>query len=157
MVFFQIVFAETILSWIWKLQEIWIVVANFILANKLNFCYGNYSREETICGSTVIENIWLYFSVNCGTTFSSFLKELSEFIKDTFWNILTFNRWYKKILSSFTRIFSEFFSWPIDTMTRFSLVSMIHVELVIMNVSNLPKTYIFFSSDFTKFCPIQQK
>ena len=54
----HIVSAETILFLIWKLQKIWIVAANFnFLHNKLNFCCGNYSREETIQGRKLFAEI----------------------------------------------------------------------------------------------------
>ena len=66
-VFTYIVSAETIIFWIWKLYEIWIVAANFIfLPNKLNFWCRNYSRAETIRGNTVLfhnqEMKLIYFS-----------------------------------------------------------------------------------------------
>ena len=57
-IFPHIVSEETILFWIWKLKEIQIVAANFnFLPNKLNFCWGNYSREETIQGRKLYEEI----------------------------------------------------------------------------------------------------
>ena len=50
---------ETILFWIWKLWKIQIVDANFnFLPNKLNFCLGNYWRQETIQERKLYEEMW---------------------------------------------------------------------------------------------------
>ena len=47
--FLKLVAAETISFLIWKLYKIQIVAANFsFLPNKLNFCRGKNSREETV-------------------------------------------------------------------------------------------------------------
>jgi hypothetical protein len=42
--------------------EIFIKFPHYVvfLLYKLNSCHGNYSREETICGSTVIDCLFLF-------------------------------------------------------------------------------------------------
>ena len=56
-VFSRIVSTETILFWKWKVWKFSysfrIIYGNFLL-HKLNSCRGNYSREETVCGNTVV-------------------------------------------------------------------------------------------------------